>query len=145
MHYMAHHKVNVKQAVSSMSWVGGVLDDRLGPAEASGSGEMLSWWQRTANNFYAMSTTLCKALLSAAEVPGYHTMMQCVKMLSMARRWRDSSSSWFRLFFLSILRKCSCCWAYLMTAVVSVAQESSSEMCTPSLTFRIKLGCIDIF
>lgn len=82
-----------------------------------------------------MSTTLCKALSSASEIPGYHTTMQCVKMA----QWRmDSSSSWFRLFFLSILRKCSCCWAYLMIAVVLMAQESSSEMCAPSLTFRIK-------
>lgn len=52
--------------------MGGVCTDGVGPVEAPGGREVLKGWPIIS---LAVSTTLCKAVLFAAELPGYETVI----------------------------------------------------------------------
>lgn len=78
--------------------------------------------------FWAVLTALCRALLSAAVHPEYHTVIQYVRMLSTVALWNITSSFFSRLFLPGTLRKWSRCWAFFTTAAV---QERLSVTWTP--------------
>lgn len=83
----------------------------------------------------------CRAFFSVVELPANHAVRRYVSKLSMVEQWKDTSSFAGVLFvpaaFVPVcshskpLGKWNCCWAFFVTAVVCVDQESSSEMWTP--------------
>ena len=75
--------------------------------------------------------TLCIAFRSKAEPLPYQTVMQLVRMLSMVQRWRFTRMSEDTWFFLWVLRKKRCWWAFLASLAQTVIQVKFSEMRAP--------------